>query len=347
MGLFSLTQELAIDLGTANTLIIYNGKVVVDEPSIVALDVHTGKVVAIGHQARQMHEKTNPNIKTIRPLKDGVIADFNATELMLRGMIKKVKTSGSLFAPSLRMVICIPSGSTNVEIRAVRDSAEHAGGREVYMIYEPMAAALGAGLDVEAPEGNMVIDIGGGTTNVAMLSLGGIVVSKSLHLGSLDFNAAIKDYLRYQYDIVTDDTTIEEMKVTNGSAILPLEDRGYYFMGRGLDDGLQREMAIKSSELYHVIGKPLIKILDLVKDVLRETPPELAADIMEHGIVLTGGGAKLKGMDQLFTQELGVPVMVAPEPELAVAKGTGIAVADRDKLSALVEGAQRIYRRRF
>ena len=171
MGIFSLTQELAIDLGTANTLIIYNGKVVVDEPSIVALDVHTGKVVAIGHQARQMHEKTNPNIKTIRPLKDGVIADFNATELMLRGMIKKVKTSGSLFAPSLRMVICIPSGSTNVEIRAVRDSAEHAGGREVYMIYEPMAAALGAGLDVEAPEGNMVIDIGGGTSEIACISL--------------------------------------------------------------------------------------------------------------------------------------------------------------------------------
>ena len=165
MGIFSLTQELAIDLGTANTLIIYNGKVVVDEPSIVALDVHTGKLVAIGQQARQMHEKTN--IRTIRPLKDGVIADFNATELMLRGMIKKVKTSGSLFAPSLRMVICIPSGSTNVEIRAVRDSAEHAGGREVYMIYEPMAAALGAGLDVEAPEGNMVIDIGGGTTEIA------------------------------------------------------------------------------------------------------------------------------------------------------------------------------------
>ena len=164
MGLFSLTQELAIDLGTANTLIIHNGKVVVDEPSIVALDVHTGKLVAIGTQARQMHEKTNPNIKTIRPLKDGVIADFNATELMLRGMIKKVKTSGNLFAPSIRMVICIPSGSTNVEIRAVRDSAEHAGGREVYMIYEPMAAALGAGLDVEAPEGNMVIDIGGRTT---------------------------------------------------------------------------------------------------------------------------------------------------------------------------------------
>ena len=183
MGIFSLTQELAIDLGTANTLIIYNGKVVVDEPSIVALDVHTGKLVAIGQQARQMHEKTNPNIKTIRPLKDGVIADFNATELMLRGMIKKVKTSGSLFAPSLRMVICIPSGSTNVEIRAVRDSAEHAGGREVYMIYEPMAAALGAGLDVEAPEGNMVIDIGGGTSNYAVFRAGRVIDTACLNMG--------------------------------------------------------------------------------------------------------------------------------------------------------------------
>ena len=172
MGLFSLTQELAIDLGTANTLIIHNGRVVVDEPSIVAIDSHSGKLVAIGERARAMHEKTNPNIKTIRPLKDGVIADFTATELMLRGMIKKVKSSGHLFSPSIKMVICIPSGSTNVEIRAVRDSAEHAGGREVYMIYEPMAAALGAGLDVEAPEGNMVIDIGGGTSEIACISLG-------------------------------------------------------------------------------------------------------------------------------------------------------------------------------
>ena len=193
----------------------------------------------------------------------------------------------------------------------------------------------------------IMIGVPSAASNVEKRAVMEAVVSKSLHLGSLDFNAAIKDYLRYQYDIVTDDTTVEEMKVTNGSAVLPLEDRGYYFMGRGLDDGLQREMAIKSSELYHVIGKPLIKILDLVKDVLRETPPELAADIMEHGIVLTGGGAKLKGMDQLFTQELGVPVMLASEPELAVAKGTGIAVSDRDKLSALIEGAQRIYRRRF
>ena len=175
MGLFSLTQELAIDLGTANTLIIHNGRVVVDEPSIVAIDSHSGKLVAIGERARAMHEKTNPNIKTIRPLKDGVIADFTATELMLRGMIKKVKSSGHLFSPSIKMVICIPSGSTNVEIRAVRDSAEHAGGREVYMIYEPMAAALGAGLDVEAPEGNMVIDIGGGTSEAIKCAIGAAI----------------------------------------------------------------------------------------------------------------------------------------------------------------------------
>ncbi len=177
MGLFSLTQELAVDLGTANTLIIHNGKVVVDEPSIIAVDIHTDKVVAIGKEAQRMHGRTHQDIKTIRPLKDGVIADFNAAEQMLRGMIKKVKTNGHLFSPSLKMVICIPSGSTNVEIRTVRESAEHAGGRDVYMIFEPMAAALGAGLDVEAPEGHMIIDIGGGTTEIACISLGGIVCS--------------------------------------------------------------------------------------------------------------------------------------------------------------------------
>ena len=193
MGFFSLTQELAIDLGTANTRIMHNGKVMVDEPSIVALEKHTGKVVAIGHKARQMHEKTNPNIQTIRPLKDGVIADFNATELMLRGLIKKVHASSGLFAPSLRMMICIPSGSTNVEIRAVRDSAQHAGGREVYLIFEPMAAALGAGLDVEAPEGNLIIDIGGGTSEIACISLGGIVCSESINVAGDVFTSDIQN----------------------------------------------------------------------------------------------------------------------------------------------------------
>ena len=233
MGFFSLTQELAIDLGTANTLIIYNGKVVVDEPSIVALDAHTGKVMAIGQQARQMYEKTNPNIKTIRPLKAGVIADFNATELMLRGMIKKVRTTSSMFSPSLRMVICIPSGSTNVEIRAVRDSAEHAGGRDVYMIFEPMAAALGAGLDVEAPEGNMIIDIGGGTSEIACISLGGIVCSESINVAGDVFTEDIKNYVRQQHNIRIGERTAEAIKCAIGAAVPELEDEPEDFVVTG------------------------------------------------------------------------------------------------------------------
>ena len=262
MGLFSLTQELAIDLGTANTLIIYNGKVVVDEPSIVALDVHTGKVVAIGHQARQMHEKTNPNIKTIRPLKDGVIADFNATELMLRGMIKKVKTSGSLFAPSLRMVICIPSGSTNVEIRAVRDSAEHAGGREVYMIYEPMAAALGAGLDVEAPEGNMVIDIGGGTSEIACISLGGIVCSESINTAGDVFTNDIQSYVRQQHNIRIGERTAEAIKCSIGAAVSDLEEEPEDFVvtGPNMLTALPQTVSLSYSEIAYALEKSLTKI---------------------------------------------------------------------------------------
>ena len=224
MGLFSLTQELAVDLGTANTLIIHNGKVVVDDPSIIAVDIHTGKVVAIGEQARQMHGKTHQNIKTIRPLKDGVIADFNAAEQMLRGMIKKVKTNGHLFSPSLRMVICIPSGSTNVEIRTVRESAEHAGGRDVYMIFEPMVAALGAGLDVEAPEGHMIIDIGGGTTEIACISLGGIVCSESIDVAGDVFTEDIQKYIRQQYNVRIGERTAEDIKISVGAALREIED---------------------------------------------------------------------------------------------------------------------------
>ena len=249
MGIFSLTQELAIDLGTANTLIIYNGKVVVDEPSIVALDVHTGKLVAIGHQAHQMHERTNPNIKTIRPLKDGVIADFNATELMLRGMIKKVKTSGSLFAPSLRMVICIPSGSTNVEIRAVRDSAEHAGGREVYMIYEPMAAALGAGIDISRPRGVMVVDIGGGTTDVAVISLNDIVLSDSIKCAGDKFDEAIIRYVRKAYGIVIGKRTAEDIKIRIGCLSPRPSPLTMTVRGRSVSTGLPREFIISSENV--------------------------------------------------------------------------------------------------
>ena len=247
----------------------------------------------------------------------------------------------------LRIMVGVPSSASNVEKRAVIEAVFQAGAKEAYLIETAAAAAIGVGLPIYDPIGSMIIDIGGGTTNIAILSLGGIVISKSIHLGSRDFDEAIKEYIRHQYAVVTDDYTVEEMKIHNGSAILPLEDRGYYFSGRSIDDGLQREVAVKSSEIYQAMGKPLIKILSLVLSVLKETPPEIAADIMDHGIVLSGGGSRLAGMDQFLSQELGVPVLVAPNPELAVVTGAGKALHDRDKLGALIEGPERVYRRRF
>ena len=339
MGLFSLTQELAIDLGTANTLILYNGKVVVDEPSIVALDVHSGKVMAIGHRARQMHEKTNPNLKTIRPLKDGVIADFNATELMLRGMIKKVKRSGSLFAPSLRMVICIPSGSTNVEIRAVRDSAQHAGGREVYMIYEPMAAALGAGLDVEAPEGNMVIDIGGGTSEIACISLGGIVCSESINFAGDVFTNDIQNYVRQQHNIRIGERTAEAIKCSIGAAVPDLEQEPEEFVvtGPNMLTALPQTVTLSYSEIAYALEKSLSKIDAALMKVLEAMPPELFADIVKNGIYLAGGGALIKGLDRRLSEKTGLPFHIAEDPLRAIARGTGIALKNIDNFSFLMK----------
>ena len=326
MGIFSLTQELAIDLGTANTLIIYNGKVVVDEPSIVALDVHTGKLVAIGHQAHQMHERTNPNIKTIRPLKDGVIADFNATELMLRGMIKKVKTSGSLFAPSLRMVICIPSGSTNVEIRAVRDSAE------------PMAAALGAGLDVEAPEGNMVIDIGGGTSEIACISLGGIVCSESINVAGDVFTNDIQSYVRQQHNIRIGERTAEAIKCSIGAAVSDLEEEPEDFVvtGPNMLTALPQTVSLSYSEIAYALEKSLSKIDAALMKVLESMPPELYADIVKNGIYLAGGGALIKGLDRRLNEKTGIPFHVAEDPLRAIARGTGIALKNINRFSFLM-----------
>ena len=334
MGLFSLTQELAIDLGTANTLIIHNGKVVVDEPSIVALDVHTGKLVAIGTQARQMHEKTNPNIKTIRPLKDGVIADFNATELMLRGMIKKVKTSGNLFAPSIRMVICIPSGSTNVEIRAVRDSAEHAGGREVYMIYEPMAAALGAGL-----EGNMVIDIGGGTTEIACISLGGIVCSESINVAGDVFTNDIQSYVRQQHNIRIGERTAEAIKCSIGAALTELDEEpeDYVVTGPNMLTALPQTVSLSYGEIAYALEKSLVKLDAALMKVLETMPPELYADIVKNGIYLAGGGALIKGLDKRLNAKTGIPFHVAEDPLRAIARGTGIALKNINRFSFLMK----------
>ncbi len=339
MGLFSLTQELAIDLGTANTVIISDGKIMVDEPSIVAIDYQTNKLVAIGNQARQMHGKTHGNIKTVRPLKDGVIADFNATEMMLRGMIRKVRSRGSLFSPSLKMVICIPSGSTNVEIRAVRDSAEHAGGREVYMIYEPMAAALGAGLDVEAPEGHMIIDIGGGTTEIACISLGGIVCSESINVAGDVLTEDIQAYVRQQHNIRIGERTAEDIKIAVGAAVSELDDEPEDFVvtGPNVLTSLPSTLTLSYSEIAYALEKSLVKIDATIMKVLEMVPPELYADIVRKGIYLAGGGALLKGLDRRLTEKTNIPFVVAEDPLRAVARGTGIALKNIHKFSFLMK----------
>ena len=297
MGLFSVfTQEVAIDLGTANTLIIHNDKVIVDEPSIVAMDRTTGKIIAIGRKAQLMHGKVHDNIKTIRPLKDGVIADFQAAEHMIRGMIKMIKT-GRFFQPSLRMVICIPSGITEVEKRAVIDSAEHAGGKEVYLIHEPMAAAIGIGVDVEEPMGNMVIDIGGGTSEIAVIALGGIVCDKSIRVAGDDFTSDIEEYMRRQHNILIGERTAEQIKIEVGSAIPDLETPpdDYAVRGRDLMTGIPKEIYVSYQEISHALDKSITKIEDAILSALEMTPPELSADIYKTGIYLAGGGSMLRG----------------------------------------------------
>jgi len=338
MGLFSFTQEIAMDLGTANTIIIHGDKVVVDEPSIVAVDRTTGKLVAIGERARQMHGKTHENIKTIRPLRDGVIADFNAAEQMIKGMIKMIPTRGQWFTPSIRMVVCIPSGSTEVEVRAVRDSAEHSGGRDVYMIYEPMAAAIGIGLDVTAPEGNMVVDIGGGTSEIAVIALGGIVCSRSISVAGDVFTADIQDYMRQQHNIRIGERTAEEIKIQVGSVLPDLEMPPPDFIVRGpnLMTALPVEVPVSFQEIAHCLDKSVSRVETAILDVLEQTPPELYSDIVTHGIYLAGGGSLLRGLDKRLTDKINIPFKVAEDPLRAVARGTGIALKNVDKFSFLM-----------
>jgi rod shape-determining protein MreB len=339
MGLFSfLTQEIAIDLGTANTIIILNDKIVVDEPSIVTIDLKTEKLVAIGEKARQMQGKTHANLKTIRPLRDGVIADFNAAEQMIRGMIKMMNPKSRFFAPSLRMVVCIPSGSTEVEIRAVRDSAEHAGGRDVYMIYEPMAAAIGIGLDVEAPEGNMVVDIGGGTTEIAVISLGGLVTNKSIRIAGDDLTADIMEYMRHQHNIKIGERTAEEIKINVGSALSQLDNPPADFLVQGPNQmtALPIEVPVSYQEISHCLEKSISKIETAILSALEQTPPELYADIVNRGIWLAGGGALLRGLAKRFTEKLNIQFHVAEDPLRAVARGTGIALKNVNKFSFLI-----------
>jgi rod shape-determining protein MreB len=338
MGWFSFQQELAIDLGTANTLIIHNDKVVVNEPSIVAIDARTGKLIAIGEKARQMHGKTHENIRTIRPLRDGVIADFDAAEQMIRGMIKMINKGNKLFSPSLKMVVCIPSGCTEVERRAVRDSSEHAGGRDVYMIYEPMAAAIGIGIDVEAPDGCMVVDIGGGTTEIAVIALGGIVCNQSLRVAGDGFTSDIQAYMRHQHNIKIGERTAEEIKIVVGSAIpeLDMPPPDFNVRGPNLMTAMPIEIPISYQEISHCLDKSISKIETAILSVLEQTPPELYADIVQRGIYLTGGGALLRGLDKRLTDKINIPFLVAEDPLQAVVRGTGIALKNSDKFSFLM-----------
>ena len=339
MGFFSFTKELAMDLGTANTIIMHDGKIVVDQPSVVAIDRDTNQMVAVGERAKSMYEKTNERIKTVRPLRDGVIADFSACEMMMRGLIKMVNTGHHLFSPSLRMVIGVPSGSTEVELRAVRDSAEHADGRDVYLIFEPMAAAVGIGIDVEAPEGNMIVDLGGGSTEIAVISLGGIVSNNSIRVAGDDLTNDIQDYMYRQHNVKVSERMAERIKINVGSALTDLGEQApddYIVRGPNRITALPMEVPVCYQEIAHCIDRTVSKIEDAVLSALENTPPELYADIVRNGIYLSGGGALLRGLDQRLETKIGIPFHIADDPLHSVARGTGIALKNIGRFSFLM-----------
>jgi len=339
MNWFSLNKEIAMDLGTANTIIICDGKIVVDEPSVVALDRRTERMIAVGDKAKMMYEKTNPDIRTIRPLRDGVIADFNACEQMMRGLINMVHSGNRLFSPSLKMVIGVPSGSTEVELRAVRDSAEHAGGREVYLIFEPMAAAIGIGLDVLAPEGNMIVDIGGGSTEIAVISLGGIVADKSLRIAGDELTADIQEYMSRQHNVKVSERMAERIKIHVGAALTDLGEDApddYIVHGPNRITALPMEVPVCYQEIAHCLEKTIAKIETAVLSALEETPPELYADIVKNGIWLTGGGALLRGLAKRLTDKINIEFHVAEDPLHSVAKGTGVALKNINNFAFLM-----------
>ena len=340
MGLFSLfNAEIAMDLGTANSIVIHNDQIVIDEPSIVAVNKITNKIEAVGKKAQQMQGRENRNIETIRPLRDGVIADFEMAQHLIREFIKMTNATRSILPPALRMVICIPSGITNVEERAVRESAEQAGAKEIRMIHEPMAAAIGIGIDVLEPVGHMVVDIGGGTAEIAVISLGGIVCNKSVRVAGDDFNDNICEYMKKQHNVIIGERTAERVKMEVGSAVSDLANPPEDFptLGRDIVTGIPIEKYVNYKEIAHALDKSIARIETAVMEALAETPPELAADIYKTGIYLAGGGSLLRGLDARISAKTKLQVHVAEDPLRAVARGTATALKNFNKFHFLIK----------
>ena len=320
--MFGMATDIGIDLGTTNILIYVSGKgIVIREPSVVALERETNRILAVGEEARQMIGRTPGNIVAIRPLKDGVIADYDVTETMLKYFIEKVSPRPRLFRP--RVVVCVPSGVTSVEKRAVLEAVMQAGAKRTHLIEEPMAAAIGAGLDIREARGNMVVDIGGGTTDVAIISLSGIVVSESLRMGGDKFDEAIIRYIKKMYNLMIGERTAEDIKIQIGSAYPEGEGKSMEIRGRDLVTGLPRTIKFTSADTFQALSEPITAVIDGIKSVLERTPPELAADIVDKGIVLTGGGALLHGFTRLLNEETDIPIHLAEDPMSCVALGTG------------------------
>ncbi|NNE45798.1 MAG: rod shape-determining protein [Rhodothermales bacterium] len=335
MGIFNFATDAAIDLGTANTLIYIKGRgIVLNEPSIVALHRSTRKVIAIGHEAQQMHERTHREIETVWPLKDGVIADFEVAEQLIRGLIRKVQNSW--ITSIRRMVICVPSGITEVEKRAVRDSAEHSGARQVYLIDEPMAAAVGIGLNVQEPVGNMIVDIGGGTTEIAVIALSGIVIDESIRTGGNELDSAIVQYFKRNHNLLIGQRTAERIKCEVGSAVELDPELEVSVKGRDLVSGIPKIRTISSEDVREALRESVSQIAAAVIRCLERTPPELGSDILERGIMLTGGGALLKGLDTLIRNRVDLPVYIAEDPLTAVVRGTGAVLEDLEKHSRVL-----------
>ena len=337
IGLFS--NDLSIDLGTANTLVIAKGRgIIINEPSVVAVKTERNgqqKILAVGKEAKEMVGKTPGNIKAIRPMRDGVIADFDMTEKMIRKFIEKAHGRTSLISP--RIIICVPYGLTQVERKAVRDSAISAGAREVYLIEEPMAAAIGAGIDIRQPQGNLVVDIGGGTTEIGVASLGGLVLSKSIRVAGDKIDKAIVDFVKKKYNLLIGERSAEDIKINIGTAIALDEELSMVVNGRDQVEGLLSSIELTNEDAREAMREPLKEIAEALRDVLEKMPPDLAGDIVNHGIILTGGGALIRGLDKYLSDVVKIPVYVADEPLLAVARGTGRALEEIDMLQELFE----------